>query len=76
MQADLLTSSDKQSYFINCKVKGDLLIVGAVFIAASTTSPLELISDEGANLTVEIPSDAVNQPKGVVAADTSFFIVS
>lgn len=76
MQADLLTSSDKQSYFINCKVKGDLLIVGAVFIAASTTSPLKLVSGKGANLTVEIPSDAVNQPKGVVAADTSFFIVS
>ena len=76
MQADLLTSTDKQSYFINCKVKGDLLAVGAVFIAASTTSPLELVSDEGANLTVEIPSDAVNQPKAVVAADTSFYIVS
>jgi hypothetical protein len=76
MQAELLTSSDKQSYFINCKVKGDLLVVGAVFIAASTTSPLELISSEGASLTVEIPPDAVNQPKGVVAADTSFYIVS
>ena len=50
MQADLLTSSDKQSYFINCKVKGDLLVVGAVFIAASTASPLELVSDEGLSL--------------------------
>tara|TARA_Y100000287_G_C14140457_1_gene314438 strand:- start:594 stop:824 length:231 start_codon:yes stop_codon:yes gene_type:complete len=76
MQIDLLTSEDKQSYFINCKVKGDLLAVGAVFIAASTSSPLQLVSSEGANLVVEIPTDAINQPKGVVAADTSFFIVS
>lgn len=76
MQADLLTSSDKQSYFINCKVKGDLLVVGAVYIAASTSSPLNLVSVEGANLAVEIPNDAVNKPDGVVAADTSFFIVS
>jgi hypothetical protein len=76
MQADLLTSSDKQSYFINCKVKGDLLVVGAVYIAASTSSPLNLVSAEGANLAVEIPNDAVNKPDGVVAADTSFFIVS
>lgn len=76
MQADLLTSPDKQSYFINCKVKGDLLVVGAVYIAASTTSPLNLVSAEGANLTVEIPKDAVNRPDGVVAADTSFYIIS
>jgi len=38
MQAELLTSANKQSFFINCKVKGDLLVVGAVFIAASTAS--------------------------------------
>ena len=64
MQAELLTSANKQSFFINCKVKGDLLVVGAVFIAASTASPLELVSDEGANLTVEIPSDAATTPLG------------
>jgi hypothetical protein len=34
------------------------------------------VSAEGANLAVEIPNDAVNKPDGVVAADTSFFIVS
>ena len=52
MQADLLTSEDKQSYFINCRVKGELLEVGAVFIAPSSCSPMKLISEDGVSLTV------------------------
>ena len=76
MEADLLTTEDKQSFFINYKVKGDLLQVGAVFLAAGCKSPLTLVGEEGANLAVEIPNDAVDKPEGVVAADTSFYIVS
>lgn len=74
MQADLLTSVDKQSYFINCRLKGELLEVGAVYIAPSSCSPMKLISEDGASLTVEIPENAVNQDVELVAADTSFFI--
>jgi hypothetical protein len=76
MQADLLTSSDKQSYFINCRAKGELLEVGAVFLAPSSSSPMKLISEEGVSLTVEIPENAANQLHELVAADTSFYIVS
>ena len=75
MQADLLTSEDKQSYFINCRVKGELLEVGAVYIAPSSSSPMELVSQEGASLIVEIPENVVNNPNSMVAADTSFYIV-
>lgn len=74
MQADLLTSEDKQSYFINCKVKGEILEVGAVYIAPSSCSPMKLISEDGVSLTVEIPENAANQSFEMVAADTSFFI--
>ena len=74
MQADLLTSVDKQSFFINCRLKGELLEVGAVYIAPSSCSPMKLVSEDGASLTVEIPENAVNQDVELVAADTSFFI--
>ena len=76
MQADLLTSVDKQSYFINCRSKGELLEVGAVYLAPSSCSPMELISEEGVSLTVEIPENAADQLDEMVAADTSFYIVS
>lgn len=76
MQADLLTSVDKQSYFINCRSKGELLEVGAVYIAPSSCSPMKLISEEGVSLTVEIPENAADQLDEMVAADTSFYIVS
>jgi hypothetical protein len=76
MQADLLTSEDKQSYFINCRAKGELLEVGAVFIAPSSSSPMKLISEEGVSLTVEIPENASDQLLEMVAADTSFYIIS
>ena len=76
MQADLLTSEDKQSYFINCKVKGEILEVGAVYIAPSSCSPMKLFAEDGVSLTVEIPENAVNQSFEMVAADTSFFIES
>ena len=74
MQADLLTSVDKQSFFINCRLKGELLEVGAAYIAPSSCSPMKLISEDGVSLTVEIPENAVNQDVELVAADTSFFI--
>jgi len=76
MQIDLLTSEDKQSYFINCKIKGEILEVGAVYIAPSSCTPMKLIAEDGASLTVEIPENAVNQSIEMVAADTSFFIDS
>lgn len=76
MQADLLTSEDKQSYFINCKVKGEILEVGAVYIAPSSSSPMKLFTEDGVSLTVEIPETAVDQSIEMVAADTSFFIDS
>jgi hypothetical protein len=67
---------DKQSYFINCRSKGELLEVGAVYIAPSSSSPMKLISEEGVSLTVEIPENAADQLNEMVAADTSFYIVS
>ena len=76
MQADLLTSQDKQSYFINCRAKGELLEVGAAYIAPSSSSPMKLISEEGVSLTVEIPKNASDQLLEMVAADTSFYIIS
>jgi len=76
MQVDLLTSVDKQSFFINCRAKGELLEVGAVYIAPSSSSPMKLISEEGVSLTVEIPENAFDQILEMVAADTSFYIIS
>jgi hypothetical protein len=76
MQTDLLISEDSRSYFINCRTKGELLEVGAVYIAPSCCPLLKLSSAEGASLTVEIPKNAVNQSHELVAADTSFYIVS
>jgi len=75
-KVELLTSQDKQSFFINCRVKGELLEVGAVFIAPSSCSPMKLTSEEGVSLTVEIPDNAANQQDQLVSADTSFYIVS
>jgi len=72
---DLLKSVDEESYFISCKVKGELLEVGAVYIAPFSQSPMELRSSEGVTLTVEIPKNAANQEFEMVAADTSFFIL-
>ena len=75
IQSELFLSKDEQSYFINCKVKGEILEVGAVYIAPSASSPMELVSQEGASLTVEIPENVANKPNSMVAADTSFYIV-
>lgn len=74
MTYDLLVSEDKRSYFINCEVQGELLSVGAVYIAPSSYSPMTLVPEEGGKLTVTIPPEAVNQPSEMVAVDTSFFI--
>ena len=71
---DLLKSDDGESYFINCKIKGELLTVGAVLIAPASVSPMKLKSSEGVNLTIEIPNNAADQDVEMVAADTSFFI--
>ena len=76
MKAELLTSVDKQSFFINCRLKGEVLEVGAVYIAPSSCSPMKLISEDGVSLTVEIPENAANQDNELVVADTSFFISS
>jgi len=72
---DLLTSEDGKSYFINCKIKGELLETGAVVIAPFSSSPMKLNSTEGVTLTIEIPTNAANQSIEMVAADTSFFIL-
>ena len=76
MQADLLTSVDKRSYFINCRSKGELLEAGAVFIAPFSSSPMNLISAEGVSLTVEIPENSADKSLEMIAADTSFYIIS
>ena len=76
MTHELLVSADPRSYFINCRTKGELLEVGAVYIAPSSCSPLELLTEEGASLTVEIPENAIDQDTEMIAADTSFYIVS
>jgi len=75
-KVDLLTSLDKQSYFINCRVNGEVLEVGAVFIASFSSSPMKLISEESASFTIEIPDTALNKDFQMVSADTSFYIVS
>ena len=43
---------------------------GAVYIAPSSCSPLELLTEEGASLTVEIPENAIDQNTEMIAADT------
>ncbi len=74
MNADLLTSEDKRSYFINCRMKGEILEVGAVYIAPSSSSPMKLESEDGGKLIVTLPPSVVEQPTEMVAVDTSFFI--
>jgi hypothetical protein len=74
MKYDLLVSKDKRSYFINCTVSGELLKVGAVYIAPFSLPQAELYSEDGGKLTVVIPPDAVDSHEELVAADTSFFI--
>lgn len=74
MKYDLLVSEDKQSYFINCTVSGEVLEVGAVYIAPFSPSLMTLITEEGGKLTVVIPPDAENSATELVASDTSFFI--
>lgn len=75
MQTDLLVSEDKRSYFLNCRKKGELLEVGAVYIAPFACSPMKLSNGKGVNFTVEISEKQVKQPIEVVAADTSFYII-
>ena len=72
---DLFQSKDGESYFINCKIRGELLEVGAVYIAPFSSSPMELKSSEGVSFSVEIPKNAADQEFELVAADTSFFIL-
>jgi hypothetical protein len=74
MKFDLLVSEDKRSYFINCIVSGDLLEVGAVYIAPFSRSPATLVTEDGGKLTVVIPPDAENSDTELVASDTSFYI--
>lgn len=74
MTFELLVSQDKRSYFINCKQEGEILEAGAVYIAPSSSSPMQLLSEDGAKLTVTIPPEALNQASEMVAVDTSFFI--
>ena len=71
---ELLVSEDKRSYFISCRERHDLLEVGAVFIAPSSSSPMTLVSEEGGKLTVTLPPNVENQLTEMVAVDTSFFI--
>jgi len=71
---DLLVSEDGRSYFINCELKRDLLVVGAVYIAPDTESPLKLNLPEGGNLTLVLPPSAANQSQEMVATRTSFLI--
>lgn len=74
MVFDLLVSEDKRSYFINCVLKGELLEVGAIYIAPSSSSPMTLSSEDGAKLTVTLPPEALDPHTERVAVDTSFFI--
>lgn len=74
MVFDLLVSEDKRSYMINCKQSGEILEVGAVYIAPSSSSPMTLVAEDGAKLTVTIPPEATHTASEMVAVDTSFFI--
>jgi len=74
MNYELLVSEDKRSYFINCQSKNGILRVGAVFIAPSSSSPIKLVAENGAKLTLTLPPEAIGQPIEMVAVDTSFFI--
>jgi len=74
MKFDLLVSEDKRSYFINCTVTGEILEVGAVFIAPLSRSPSVLIAENDVKLTVVIPPEAVDSQTELVASDTSFYI--
>ena len=74
MKAELLTSVDKQSFFIHCRLKGELLEVGAVYIAPLSSSPMTLLTEEGGKLSLTLPLDAVNQPTEMVAVEMSFLV--
>lgn len=71
---ELLVSEDKRSYFINCKRNGDLLEVGAVYIAPNSEALMNLVTDGGVTFTVVLPPEASNNSEELVKADTSFFI--
>ena len=71
---ELLVSEDKRSYFINCKRDGDLLEVGAVYLAPNSGSFMKLVSDDGVTFTVVLPLEAQSNSSELVKADTSFFI--
>jgi len=71
---ELLVSEDKRSYFINCKRDGDLLEVGAVYLAPGSEPLMNLVSDDGVTLTVVLPLEAQSNSDELVKADTSFFI--
>lgn len=74
MLYELLISEDKRSYFINCTLDGDFLEVGAVYIAPSSSSPIELCHENGAKLSVILPPEASNQNTEMVAKEVSFFL--
>ena len=74
MQVDLLTTEDKQCYFINCEIEGDVLNAGAVYIAPFSSACITLVGEEGVKLTVVLPPDVTNQMTEMVATGTTFFI--
>ena len=74
MNYELLVSEDKRSYFINCRSDNDYLEVGAVYIAPLSSSPMTLVAENDAKLTLTLPPEVVGQPTEMVAVDTSFFI--
>ena len=71
---DLLTS-ENDSYFVNCKIRGEILEAGAALVAPFSSSPMKLQSSDGVTVTIEIPKNVADQEFEMVAANTSFFIL-
>jgi hypothetical protein len=61
-QHDILIDPAHTVYAVNCKVEGSTLHCGALYVEPLNPFQIIRLSHNGANLDVQLPDEALNQP--------------
>lgn len=73
---DLLTDPFQSVYAVNCRIEGDTLHCGALYVEPQNPFQLIRLSDNSASLDVELPDDLVNQSSLKKGWDVKLHIAS
>jgi hypothetical protein len=71
MRSDLLIDPINTVFAVNCKVEGDALHCGALYLDPLVQRHYIRLSDKSASVVVEIPIEMVNQPAPFRAWDVT-----